>query len=263
MENVGKNEINISKDLPQMPEILASVFEVIKNFSTNPNELAEIIEKNQALKEKLLKLVNSSYFALGQNITSVQKAAFILGIMKIKNIVMVLSLKDVLNEELFIHSLECAIASEILATKKGVLNPDDAFAMGFLHDIGKYPFYKNYPDTYKNLEEKSETDFFDIIEEENQQFGTNHSLLSATVLKKWLMPPMLTDCVKYHHSPTLSAIPVVSGIVYAADKIVQNKTSSFALERNIVDRLGFSIEDPKTLKLQIKTKSELYINQIN
>ena len=129
------------KEIPPMPNVMLKALAVIKNPTTGIAELAKIMQVDQAISTKTLSLVNSAFYGFRQQITSINKALVILGMMKAKNIIMSLALKQMMtaqgSRELWEHSIKCAVAAEILAKEYKIINPDDAFVIGFLHDIGK------------------------------------------------------------------------------------------------------------------------------
>ena len=143
------------KDIPPMPNVMVKALSVIKNPATGIAELAKIMQVDQEISTKTLSLVNSEFYGFRQQITSINKALVVLGMMKAKNIIMSLALKQMMtaqgSRELWEHSIQCAVASEILAKEYKVINPDDAFVIGFLHDIGKM-LLKN-PEDRPDIEE--------------------------------------------------------------------------------------------------------------
>ena len=122
------------KDIPPMPNVMVRALEVIKNPQTGIKELANIMSVDQSILTKTLSLVNSAYYGFHQQITSLNKALVILGMMKAKNIIMSLALKQMMttqgSRELWEHSAKCAIAAEMLAQEYKVINPDDASLTG-------------------------------------------------------------------------------------------------------------------------------------
>ena len=72
------------KDIPPMPNVMVRALEVIKNPQTGIRELANIMSVDQSISTKTLSLVNSAYYGFHQQITSINKALVILGMMKAK-----------------------------------------------------------------------------------------------------------------------------------------------------------------------------------
>lgn len=255
------------KDIPPMPNVMLKALTVIKNPTTGIAELAKIMQIDQAISTKTLGLVNSAFYGFRQQITSINKALVILGMMKAKNIIMSLALKQMMtaqgSRELWEHSIRCAVASEILAKEFKVINPDDAFVIGFLHDIGKMLLNIKNPLKYSKVRYLATQGNVNLVDVEDSQFGTNHCVLGALVSKKWQLPVILTNCIRYHHDPAQSSLPSVCGIVYCADRLVQAQMPTPLLETKVMSKLDFSIQDPVALRETILAKANIFLKEMS
>ena len=255
------------KDIPPMPNVMVKALNVIKNPQTGIAELGKIMQVDQAISAKTLSLVNSAFYGFRQQITSINRALVVLGMMKAKNIIMSLALKQMMttqgSRELWEHSIRCAVASEIIAKEYKVINPDDAFVIGFLHDIGKILLNTKNPLKYSKVRYLAAQGNVNLIDIEMAQFGTNHCILGALISKKWQLPVILTNCIRYHHEPTQSSLPTVCGVVYCADRLVQINMPTPLLDKNIMAKLDFSIEDPIALRETIIAKSSIFLKELS
>lgn len=255
------------KEIPPMPNVMLKALTVIKNPTTGIAELAKIMQVDQAISTKTLGLVNSAFYGFRQQITSINKALVILGMMKAKNIIMSLALKQMMtaqgSRELWEHSIRCAVASEFLAKEFKVINPDDAFVIGFLHDIGKMLLNIKNPLKYSKVRYLATQGNVSLVDVEDSQFGTNHCVLGALVSKKWQLPVILTNCIRYHHDPAQSSLPSVCGIVYCADRLVQMQMPTPLLETRVMSKLDFSIQDPVALRETIMAKANIFLKEMS
>ena len=255
------------KDIPPMPNVMVKALSVIKNPATGIAELAKIMQVDQAISTKTLSLVNSAFYGFRQQITSIQKALVVLGMMKAKNIIMSLALKQMMtaqgSRELWEHSIRCAVAAEILAKEYKVINPDDAFVIGFLHDIGKMLLNSKNPLKYSKVRYLATQDNVNLVDIEDAQFGTNHCVLGALISKKWQLPVILTNCIRYHHDPAQSSLPTVCGIVYCADRLVQTNMPNPLLEPKVMNKMDFTINDPIALRETILAKSSIFLKEMS
>ena len=150
----------------------------------------------------------------------------------------------------------------MLAEEFKVINPDDAFVIGFLHDIGKILLNAKNPIKYSKVRYIAQQNQADLVEVEDSFFGTNHCVLGALVSKKWQLPVILTNCIRYHHNPVQSSLPVACGIVYIADRLVQNKIPNPILDPKIMDRLDIQISDPLALRESILAKASIFLKEM-
>lgn len=255
------------KDIPPMPNVMVKALSVIKNPATGIAELAKIMQVDQAISTKTLSLVNSAFYGFRQQITSIQKALVVLGMMKAKNIIMSLALKQMMtaqgSRELWEHSIKCAVAAELLAKEFKVINPDDAFVIGFLHDVGKILLNTKNPLKYSKVRYLAQQDNVNLVDVEDAQFGTNHCVLGALVSKKWQLPVILTNCIRYHHDPVQSSLPAVCGIVYCADRLVQPNIPNPILDPKIMNKMEFTINDPIALRETILAKATIFLKEMS
>ena len=255
------------KDIPPMPNVMVKALSVIKNPATGIAELAKIMQVDQAISTKTLSLVNSAFYGFRQQITSIQKALVVLGMMKAKNIIMSLALKQMMtaqgSRELWEHSIKCAVAAEILAKEFKVINPDDAFVIGFLHDVGKILLNSKNPLKYSKVRYLAAQDNVSLVDIEDAQFGTNHCVLGALVSKKWQLPVILTNCIRYHHDPAQSSLPAVCGIVYCADRMVQPNMPNPLLEPRVMNKMDFTISDPVAMRETILAKANIFLKEMS
>ena len=273
MMNNGSNKLDPQqvvaefKDIPPMPNVMVKALNVIKNPATGIAELGKIMQMDQAIATKTLMLVNSAYYGFRQQITSINKALVVLGMMKAKNIIMSLALKKMMtaqgSREMWEHSIKCAVAAETLAKEFKVINPDDAFVIGFLHDIGKILLNTKNPLKYSKVRYLAQQSNVDLVEVEDAQFGTNHCILGALISKKWQLPVILTNCIRYHHDPAQSSLPTLCGIVYCADRLVQNTIPNPILNPKVMSKVEFSIPDPIALRETILAKANIFLKEMS
>lgn len=255
------------KEIPPMPNVMVKALSVIKSPATGIVELAKIMQADQAIATKTLSLVNSAFYGFRQQITSINKALVILGMMKAKNIIMSLALKQMMtaqgSRELWEHSIKCAVAAEILAKEYQVINPDDAFVIGFLHDIGKMLLNAKNPLKYSKVRYLAQQGNLSLVDIEDMQFGTNHCVLGALISKRWQLPVILTNCIRYHHDPVQSSLPTVCAIVYCADRMVQNNPPTPLLDPKVMNKTDFTINDPVALRETILTKAAIFLKEMS
>ena len=162
MQSVDSVIANV-KNLPSLPTIALRIIQEIKRDQLSNNALAEIISYDPALTAKILKIANSSFYALPDGVDSIDRAVNILGQEALKNIalsfVIVKGLKrnnvDNFDHELFWkRSITAAVSAEMLTSKLKV-NSGDTFVMPLLMDIGVLVMYLSDPqDYFKVLDEK-------------------------------------------------------------------------------------------------------------
>ncbi len=72
--------------MPSLSTTVTKVLEVCNRQDVSPNDLNKIISLDPVLAGNVLKLINSAYYALPNQITLLTKAIIILGINTVKNL---------------------------------------------------------------------------------------------------------------------------------------------------------------------------------
>ncbi len=224
---MGKTPLEIIqtlKDVPAMPNVIIKALNIIKDDTAGSKELSEIMSYDQALTAQVLKLVNSAYYGFAQEITSIKNAIALLGMTQTKNIVIAVALKPMLTSQcgrdMWKHSIKAAIACEHIAKCTDTIDPADAFTIGFLHDIGKVILNLSSNEKYQNVINRVK-DGADVLLAEEELFGINHAEAGFLLVKKWRLPVLLANCIKYHHHPLASSMPKASCLIYIANQICQ------------------------------------------
>jgi len=81
--------------LPSLPTIALEVLELAQREGVDIAEIARIISKDPALSGKILRTVNSSFYARAQAVGTISHALVILGLQSVKTLVLGFSLVSI------------------------------------------------------------------------------------------------------------------------------------------------------------------------
>ncbi|MDL2228672.1 HDOD domain-containing protein [Treponema sp. OttesenSCG-928-L16] len=200
------------RNMPSLPTTVSKVLEVCNNPNTSPADLNHVISLDPVLVGRVLKLINSAYYGLGQQVTSLVRAIIMLGINTVKNLALstavlgnLSSKKDfqALNMEGFWrHSLCVGVAAKIIARKRGI-DPklgDEYFTAGLLHDIGKIPFGAVLSKEYMLTIALSDRERIPLHQAEAGTLGIDHCGVGKMIVQAWRLDGAVGDAIVYHHS---------------------------------------------------------------
>ncbi len=251
--------------IPAMPHVIVKALNIIKDEASGINELANIISFDQALSTQVLKLVNSAYYGFSQQITSINKAIGLIGMNQTKNVILTVAMKSMLStaggKDLWQHSVKCAIACEHLAKEFKLMNPDEAFILGFLHDIGKILLYKKSSLLFAKANDLSKRGL-NIIEAEKIFFKTNHTEVGFFLASQWKLSIIIANAIKYHHDPLKSSMLNVASLVYFADNLVKENLRKPYFDPEIERRTNIRIQDPLGYNELIEEKSSILLSEL-
>jgi len=194
--------------LPSPPAIGMRILEAVKDENKSFAELAKIISSDPALTAKILKVANSSFYAVPQKVNSIPKALNILGTKTLKNIALSFVIVQDLrgdsagqfNFDIFWkRSVTTAVGGELIAAAVKQ-KYDDAFVSGLLQDIGIVVLYQNKPEAYDQAFEEKRITRISIKTAERKIFGFDHQEVGAEILKRWELPESIYLPVRYHHA---------------------------------------------------------------
>ena len=85
--------VNSVKDIQAMPSVIVKVLNLMKKPTVSMKELGDMVMYDQSLTIKILALVNSAYYGFSQQISSINIALSLLGMVKVKNIIVAFAMK--------------------------------------------------------------------------------------------------------------------------------------------------------------------------
>ncbi|OGI10050.1 MAG: hypothetical protein A2Y40_08690 [Candidatus Margulisbacteria bacterium GWF2_35_9] len=178
---------------------------------TSANDIEGIIQKDQSVVARVLRLANSAFYGFNQRISTIAHAIVCLGFNQVKSLAYTASSQNIMlmgldnygfdKDTLFDHSLSVAIGSKVLAEHVGITNPDELYVMGLLHDIGKLiinQYAKEELDKAWNIYKLGSLKFFQA---EERVFGFNHGTIGAAIARKWNFPEDICTAIEFHHNP--------------------------------------------------------------
>jgi HD-like signal output (HDOD) protein len=228
-DEIKKKIIKKIEELPPMPKVLLKAREIIGNENSGFNDIAKIIETDQAIAAKVLKVANSAYYGLSGMVSSIHQASVVLGYQTLEQVITVVSTSSLLGAQLkgynlsagalWKHSLAVAIVSRDIARKRAPSVESDAFSVGLIHDAGKlaldaYVFQKR--EQIDNYLREQNTSF---LLAEREILGFDHTEIAYDLCRKWKLPEDHAIAMRFHHAANESSENKLAFIVHTANAI--------------------------------------------
>ena len=214
--------------LPTLPAIFNRINETIMDPKSSANDIASVISMDVALASRLLTIVNSAFYGFPYKIDTLSRAVAIVGTKQLTTLAFGVSIMKMFEhipleyidmESFWKHSIGCGLASRLIAGYKNIQNTERLFVAGLLHDIGRLILYSYWPcHMMKTLKRARDTELF-VYEAEREELGTDHGEIGGLLVKKWNLPFLLENIIRYHHKPQKSQNRLESSIVHLADII--------------------------------------------
>ncbi len=187
-----------------IPVVLTQILRATGDPSSSPEDLYDIISRDQAIAARVLKMANSPIFGHCGKIGEIEQAIILLGYDRIRNIAVSISVVSMFSKKgdinlrnFWAHSFEVAFIAGYIAGDATIVNAQAAYLAGLLHDVGRLIFYKLYRDQYKAI---LGTD--DLLEKEIAAFGCDHAEAGSWFAKKTKLPIEQVHAIQYHHAPS-------------------------------------------------------------
>jgi HD-like signal output (HDOD) protein len=265
--------LNDIGELPTLPSIATAIMEKTLEANTTAKQIADLVEKDQALSFKVLKVANSPFYRRIKEISTIRSAVVLLGFNVLKSIVLSISVINLFNKKeksaldfysFWQHSIACAVCAKTIASKVIPASCEDAFVAGILHDLGKVIADQIICPAggYAEVLEAMKSAGRDIVEVEQEAMGIDHPSIGMYLLERWNLPSHLAKAVGYHHSlvdfTDDAQTKRLCSIIHVADMIANHLgIGVYASQTGYIDpallgQLGLTSQDIQDISLTLK-----------
>jgi len=249
-----RHKVEVLDNLPTLPGVVEKLSTMVESPTISTAQVGEMIQADQVLSAKVLRLVNSAFFGFPGKIGTVTHALVLLGFNAVKGLVLTASVFDIMAGEmlgLWKHSLGVSVTAGVVARRLGLKDPEEIQVAGLIHDIGKVVLKVEGPTYFEEVNEKVVEKNITFIEAEQEVLGFDHTRIAEWLCDKWNLPAALRDPITLHHKPLTARDSAEStGVVHMADVLVRavgfgngGDPGVPVLEREIVRSLGLTLSD--------------------
>jgi putative nucleotidyltransferase with HDIG domain len=217
------------ESLPTLPSVMYELNRLINDPTSNAGDVTKVMEKDQSLTVRVLKVVNSAYYAIPGGITSLHRAIAYLGYDTINQLVLAASVFKVMNRvsaskfnlnEYWKHSVGVAMTAETLAKWCNHKNPAECFTGGLLHDVGKLALYHVASNDWDAIVNEAKEKNITVTAAETNLHFLSHTEVGALLAKLWKLPPVIESVILNHHEQNLSKRVASAEINHTVDIVI-------------------------------------------
>ena len=245
------SRITNSTQLPTLPIIAMQVLELTRREDVSVPEIADLIMADPVLASKILKTVNSPFYGLTKQVSTVSQALVILGLQAAKTLALGFSLlthlKNADRTEGFNHILfwkRCiyaGVSSRVLARKFNVMQQEEAFLAGLLANMGVLVLHRVVPEQFDVLFTKAKGDYLRLNVLCRETLDLTPPDASTLLAEKWQLPPVLAQPIARQltpeaSDPTLKPLidAVSTGLLVAGVFVAEDSARAIATSRQLL-----------------------------
>ncbi len=202
------------KGLISLPEIGIKVSTMLRNEDVSMTAVAAVIEQDPAISAAVLRMANSALLSRGKEVVSISRALLRLGTNQSAELAIGISVAHAFDgisadkmtvKQFWRHSINCAAASRLIASKILLSEQDAAFSAGLLHDLGRLLLLCYLPEEMNRVLALTTGENgqppMSMHDAEHEVLGFDHGEAGELLAWQWKLPAMLSRTMRYHHTP--------------------------------------------------------------
>ena len=250
--------------LANLPETFQRLNELANDPHSSLDEVVLVVRRDPELAANLLRLANSSHYAKGYPVSTIEEAAQTLGLRTVVESALALGIIKAIRIDLtyfdlhaFWHrSLSVAYLTEPVLDLlpnylKSRTDVKTLFTAGLLHDMGLLVLVQGFPETMMGVVGHALTKDIPLHDAEQEMLGFTHQDVGRVLFKKWNLPEHFLAVAGYHHKPMelpKRIYAVLVDVIHIADfvcsqRAVAGKRPAFkpVLQEEVWKRAGVSL----------------------
>jgi HD-like signal output (HDOD) protein len=264
--------------LPSLSPLTIQLIEAAADEQSSVLDLTRIIEQDPGLTTRLLKLVNSAYFARRSRISSVSHAIIMAGFKKVRLMALNISLRDTfplgrvagMDYDLFWKtSLYRALIAQgfAQASPSGQeIDPEEVFTAGLILEIGMLLLFHICPPSLKEGFPGGNMALEEIITWEKENLGVDHREVGRLVLHRWHFPEQIIESQKFFGPEALlegrSALVKTLEFARVATQIFFTTSDDFQALEDTARHLGLEMEMVNEILVETFSRVEEVAGQL-
>ncbi len=223
-EKTRKSILRFIKKMPSLSTTVGKVMEICSRMDASPNELNRVISLDPVLTGQVLKLINSAYYSLMNRVTSLTRAITMLGMNTVKNMALSTAIIRTVSgakksqalptKKFWAHSIATGVCAKLLAKANGVpiMECEEYFVAGLLHDLGKIPFGDEYIEALHLARDEQRL----LLDVEKGLIGIDHQEVGRLIAQKWTLNDVMINAICYHHDVEMAQDDQKERVAYVA-----------------------------------------------
>ncbi len=215
------------RSLPALPMVVQELLLSIDQDDVNVADLSRKIALDPGLTARSLRLANSSFYGMTNQVNTIQEAITILGFRTMRGVVTTAALLGAFATDaktsfkvsaFWRHAIATALCARELAPYLKI-NPEHAYTSGLLHDVGRLVLVTRFPSEYEaTMAHRAQQDC-SLLDAERAVLQVDHAEVGHLLTTHWKFPDAMQQAVASHHQALSESITPLGTVLVAADAI--------------------------------------------
>jgi HD-like signal output (HDOD) protein len=250
--------------VPSLPEVVMHVCRMVNSENSDAKQVNAIMTKDAAMSAKMLRVVNSVYYGLNEPVHDLEQAIVILGFKTIRSVALSVSVLNLFQQQnanfnmkaFWTHSAVSACLCRLIAGKSKVCDPEFAFTIGLLKDLGKLILVENAPEETRSIIAVAREYRLSFNKASHQILNTDDAEVGAWLIKRWDLEARMVDVIQHQYNlakaqePKLVAMCQLAEYLCALKKI---RTSGSCEEPTLDSSIWVHLTLDKTALVDVLT----------
>lgn len=198
------------KQLSTLPGMTLKIVGLVEDPDSTANDLHAVVASDPVLGTRILKVVNSAFYGLSGEVSTLQRAIVLLGLNAVKNIAIAASLsklfrggklsKDFDAKQLWNHAVVTASAGRLISKKTQLHQDEEAFLAGLIHNVGILVEMQIHRELLvRAVTDVNQKQHPSLRLAERQHIGADHQAFGEALCRRWKFPePLQLACGRHH-----------------------------------------------------------------
>lgn len=189
-------------DLPTLAPVAVEVLRLADDDRATLDDISRVISRDPGLSSQMLRVANSPMYGMGGQVSSLSRAAAVLGLRTVKLLSLSFSVvtrpepTDIAGHRVWRHTLIKAGLARTLASTYEPRLGDECFIAGLLGNMGKLVLAAEP----RYLAARGDAGWLSS-DDEIAQLGVSSNEVCAEVLEAWGLPVLLADAIRATDDP--------------------------------------------------------------
>jgi HD-like signal output (HDOD) protein len=241
-----------------LPYMVTRLLSLSRDPDANLHELAELVSCDAVLSAKVLRVINSAYYALPRKVESIATAVSLVGLHRLHELALATQVgelfKGIAGNSLDVRSfwensyMSATIARDFAHALK--LDEERVFAVSLLHHLGIMVMLQRMPRQMAQIIQQARADEQELQTQELAQLGYTHADVAAGLMAQWQLSDYFVEVCRYHHAFYLAPnYATDAAILHLADVMTQGLSPLMHLQ-GLEEEADLAVYDYVTLSTQ-------------